>query len=284
METYNKVWRVFFAVSLVSIAILQFICTGFRPVIMPPEPAFIGQSTFCMCVSGIMLILVSAAIIFGINSHVVADYLGAFMLLIIIIFQIPYNIKTNLLFLGGWGDAFKLLAFCGGALVVATSLPTEKVSGIDAIADKLRPYGPYFFATTMIVFGIEHFVYPSFVAMLVPVWAGVPLFWTYFAAVALIAGGAAIMFKIKVKLAANLLGIMLLLWLIMLHIPRAVAAQKQDNLKRSIAILKNPKDDTANGTKVSESTANEWTSVFEALGFSGIAFLIAGTYKPKVID
>lgn len=259
METYNRVWRLFFAVALVSIAIQQFICTGFRPVIMPPEPAFIGQSSFCMCVSGIMLILVSAAIISGINAHIVADYLGAFMLIIILLFQIPYNVKTNLQVLYMWSDAFKLLAFCGGSLIVATSIPTQKVTGLDAITDRLRPAGPYFFAITMIVFGIEHFIYPTFVAMLVPSWVPFHLFWTYFAGVALVAAGAAIMLKIKVKLAASLLGLALFLWLVMLHIPRA--------FDKTIA-----------------DRANEWTSVFEALGFSGIAFLIAGTYKPKELE
>ncbi|WP_184543991.1 hypothetical protein [Mucilaginibacter sp. FT3.2] len=256
METLNRVWRLFFAVALVSIAIQQFICSGFRPVIMPPEPAFIGQSTFCMCVSGIMLILVSATIVSGINSHIVADYLGAFMLIILVLFHIPYNIKTNLTVLYMWGDAFKLLAFCGGALIVATSIPAQKVTGLDAIMDRLRPFGPYFFATTMIVFGIEHFIYPQFVALLIPGWIPFHVFWTYFAGLALIVAGAAIMLKIKVKLAASLLGLALFLWLIMLHIPRAL------------------------DTKIADR-ANEWTSVFEALGFSGIAFLIAGTYKPK---
>jgi uncharacterized membrane protein YphA (DoxX/SURF4 family) len=256
METYNKLWRLFFAIALVSIAVQQFICSGFRPVIMPPEPAFIGQSTFCMCVAGILMILISAAIISGINSHIVADYLGAFMLLMIILSHIPYNIKINPFFLAGWNDAFKLLALCGGAFIVATSFPADTVSGIDAVTEKLRPAGPYFFATTMIVFGIEHFIYPKFVALLVPSWLPFHLFWAYFAGIALIAAGAAIVFKFKVKLAATLLGIMLFLWLVMIHIPRALDTTIVDR-------------------------ANEWTSLFEALAFSGIAFLIAGTYKPE---
>lgn len=265
MENYNKLWRLFFAIALVSIAVQQFICSGFRPVIMPPEPAFIGQSTFCMCVASILIILISAAIISGINSHIVADYLGAFMLLMIILSHIPYNIKINPFFLAGWNDAFKLLALCGGAFIVATSFPADTVSGIDAVTEKLRPAGPYFFATTMIVFGIEHFIYPKFVALLVPSWIPSHLFWNpswlpfnlfcvYFAGIALIAAGAAIMFKFKVKLAATLLGIMLFLWLVMVHIPRGLDTSILDR-------------------------ANEWTSVFEALAFSGIAFLIAGTYK-----
>jgi len=50
---------------------------------------------------------------------------------------------------------------------------------------------------------------------------------------------------------ALLLGLMLFFWVFMLHIPRAIADPHSGN-------------------------GNEWASVFEALAFSGIAFLIAG--------
>ncbi|HEY9194823.1 MAG TPA: hypothetical protein VIM77_01115, partial [Mucilaginibacter sp.] len=110
METLNRLWRVFFAAALVSIAVQQFIYAGFRPVILPPEPAWLGQSQFCMCVAGIMLILISATIVSGINSHVVAAYLGAVFLLMFVLNHLPYNIIHNLTFLAGWNNALKLLA------------------------------------------------------------------------------------------------------------------------------------------------------------------------------
>jgi uncharacterized membrane protein YphA (DoxX/SURF4 family) len=103
----------------------------------------------------------------------------------------------------------------------------------------------------MILFGIDHFLYADFVSKLVPMWIPGQLFWTYFAGVALIGSGIGIILKIKLKLVATLLGVMIFLWLIMLHIPRAIADPYGDK-------------------------GNEVTSVFEALGFSGIAFVIAG--------
>ena len=102
----------------------------------------------------------------------------------------------------------------------------------------------------MIVFGIDHFLYTEFVATLVPRWIPAPVFWTYFAAVALIGSGVAIILKIKIRLIGILLGIMLFIWFVILHIPRAVADPYVDK-------------------------GNEVTSVFEALAFSGIAFVIA---------
>jgi hypothetical protein len=82
----------------------------------------------------------------------------------------------------------------------------------------------------------------------------VPFFWMYFGGAALIAGGLGIMIKPTRRLAALLTGIMLFLWVILLHIPRAIA-------------------DPHSGD------GNEWTSVFEAFAFSGIAFLISTSTK-----
>jgi hypothetical protein len=52
------------------------------------------------------------------------------------------------------------------------------------------------------------------------------------------------------RLASLLVGVMIFLWVLMLHIPRAIA------------------DPYTN-------VGNEWASVFEALAFSGIAFMLA---------
>jgi uncharacterized membrane protein YphA (DoxX/SURF4 family) len=87
---------------------------------------------------------------------------------------------------------------------------------------------------------------------LVPTWIPGARFWTYFAGVALIAGGAGIIVPLTTRLAASLSGLMIFLWFVMLHIPRALAAP-------------------------AAQSRNEWTAVFEALAMSGIAFVLAGT-------
>ena len=73
---------------------------------------------------------------------------------------------------------------------------------------------------------------------------------------ALIAAGLGIIVNIKRRLAAILSGAMIFIWFVILHIPRAIA-------------------DPHSGK------GNEWTSVFEALAFSGIAFLIASQSKKQ---
>ena len=109
----------------------------------------------------------------------------------------------------------------------------------------------------MISSGIQHFLFAQFVKTLVPAW--IPpdqSFWTYFAAVALIAGGAGLMVPRTTRLAAALSGLMIFLWVLLLHIPRALGAP-----------------DAA-------QAQNEWTAVFEALAFSGIAFMLTRVGAP----
>ena len=160
--------------------------------------------------------------------------------------------------LGSWTAAFKEFAFAGSAFVIAGSVTRKgmkengKITLTYRISNSLFPYAKYPLSLMMVVFGIDHFLYPAFVASLVPAWIPGNIFWTYFAGLALIAGGLGIILNIKARLAANLLGIMLFIWLIILHIPHALADP-------------------------SGSLGNEWTSVFEALAYSGIAFILGQT-------
>ena len=164
---------------------------------------------------------------------------------------------------GLWTNAGKALALAGGCFLVAGSLPLKlggAVAGLATIANALEkfiPLGRFFLAAFLILGGIEHFIYVQFVSGLVPSWIPGHNFWTYFAGVALIAGGIGICIGRMSRLAAILSGLMIFLWLILLHIPRAMADL---------------------------SNSNETTAVFEALAFSGAAFLVAASRKSKFRD
>jgi len=108
----------------------------------------------------------------------------------------------------------------------------------------------FLLAAFLVLTGILHFIYVEFVAGLVPAWIPAHLFWTYFTGSALIAGGIGITLPWTTRLAASLSGLMIFLWVVLLHIPRAVAA---------------PHD------------SNETTAVFEALAMSGGAILAAAS-------
>ena len=156
-----------------------------------------------------------------------------------------------------WAPAVEELAFTGSSFIVAGSFRTDHnhATGLIRWLEKFIPFGRIFFSSMLIIYGIDHFVYAEFVSAMVPSWIPKPFFWTYFAGAALIGAGIAIIFRIKIRIVASLLGIMIFLWLILLHIPRAMADPFVDR-------------------------GLELTRVFVTIGFTGVAFLMAFEKNP----
>ena len=261
MEKLIKAGRVFYGVMIATLGIQQIFYADFRPVIFPAWLITMPGLAFLAYFTSIVLIIAGLAIIFEKRAREVSLSLGGIFLLLLFLGQVPYELIADPYsnHLGVWSNPLKELVLAGGAFAVAGSFPVDEVGdgkrslGI-SVLEKLIPFCGVFVSITMILFGIDHFLYAEFVSKLVPAWIPGQLFWTYFAGVALIGSGVAIILKIKLKLVALLLGAMIFLWFIFLHIPRAIADPYGDK-------------------------GNELTSVFEALGFSGIAFVIAGGYS-----
>jgi uncharacterized membrane protein len=89
--------------------------------------------------------------------------------------------------------------------------------------DKALPLGRVLLAMPMAVFGAEHLANPSAMMSIVPVWMPGRLFWTYFVGAALVAATFSIIFRIAIRWSAALLGIMLLCFVAMIHLPNAIA-------------------------------------------------------------
>jgi len=110
-----------------------------------------------------------------------------------------------------------LLLLIGLIKIIKDELPQKR--GIE----KILPFGQLFFAMPMGVFGTEHLVDASDIAQLVPSWMPAHLFWTYLVGLALIAAALSIILKEYARLAATLLGSMLLVFVVLIHIPNIVA-------------------------------------------------------------
>lgn len=258
MEVLVKIGRTFYALCIVIIGINQIVWADFRQVLLPSWPVLRTNVEIWAYLTGAMLIGTGIAIIFSKKAKEIALVLGCILILLFVFIHVPYLLfiqPYKVYNIGLWTDAGKTLALSGGAFVVAASFYQSRVGNVNTSTfftglERFIPLGPVFFSITMIVFGIDHFLYTDFVALLVPSWIPWPIFWTYAAGVILISSGIAIIFKIRIKEVALILGVIILLWFILLHIPRAIA-------------------DPYTGK------GNEVVSAGDALAFSGTAFIIA---------
>ena len=103
-------------------------------------------------------------------------------------------------------------------------------------------------ALPLAVFGAEHLSNANSMLALVPSYMPLRMFWVYFVGLALIAAALSIALKILVRWSGLLVGIMMFLFVAMLHLPGALAA----------------------GTRI------VWTIVFRELSFGGGAWVLAG--------
>lgn len=238
--------RLFFAVSIAAFGIQQLVRGGFVRLV-PPLPTWIPSPGLWARLVGLVLILLGLAIATGRRARWAAAVLGTLLLLDFLLLHLPRAL-TNPRVGFMWTNPCKALAMLGGVIILAGALPEED-SGLARLFRKLMPLGPLFLGGFMILGGVQHFVYADFVAQLVPAWIPGTRFWVYFTGVALIAGGVGIVLPKTQRLAAVMSGIMIFLWVVLLHIPRALADLHD---------------------------TGEISGVFEALALSGVAFILAG--------
>lgn len=253
MKNLIALGQSFIAIAMIAFGVQHLLYRDFVTRVVPKLPLSPPGRPFLACLVGAFLVVTGAAILVRKAARWAALLLGALLLVSFALLQLPLLIGNP--HNGGlWTSAGKTLALSGSSLLVAGSLPARLISSRGWLVSVVKawerfiPLGRIFLGAFLLLGGIQHFLYAGFVATLVPAWIPGHLFWTYFAGVALIAGGVGMIIPMTTRLAASLSGLMVFLWVILLHIPRAVA-----DLHNS----------------------NETTAVFEALAISGAAILVA---------
>ena len=115
--------------------------------------------------------------------------------------------------------------------------------------DKIVGLSNLCFAIPLAVFGAEHLSGARFIMLGVPAYMPWRLFWAYFVGFALLSASLSIATKIQVRWSGLLFGVMMFLFVAMLHFPRALA---------------NPRDRIA------------WVIVIREMSFAGGGWILAG--------
>ncbi|HTR64889.1 MAG TPA: hypothetical protein VMH85_03895 [Terriglobales bacterium] len=138
---------------------------------------------------------------------------------------------------------------CAGLALLAIGLLAAKNDIAQARGlDKIVALTYLCFAVPLAAFGAEHLSGAKFLKNAVPPYMPWRLFWAYFVGFALIAASLSIATRIQVRWSGLLFGIMMFLFVAMLHLPRAVTS----------------------GDRIS------WTIVFREMSFGGGAWVLAG--------
>jgi hypothetical protein len=259
MINLSKIGRIFYGIAISGMGFLAIYYRDFPYMLIPPRHSWIPGLTIFAYISGALLILAGISIILEKGIRPVSLLLGTVLLLIFCLYFIPYQliVSTKYMQFGDWENAAKELALCSGSFVIAGNYSKKNDSVFVGFLGKLIPFGTIVFSATMISFGLDHFLYGKEAADYVPSWIPNHLFWIYFAGIPLVCSGVAIILKVKVRLIASLLGIMIFIWFIILHIPYVINSSL-------------------------DGRAGETTSAFLALGYSGIAFVIAGVAAKRI--
>jgi uncharacterized membrane protein len=135
--------------------------------------------------------------------------------------QEPTLIPTNVLLLTPalipWGV---LLPYLTGTVILLIGLySARKESASRQGLDKIVALGPVFLAVPIAVFGTEHFTATKILAGMVPRWIPGHLFWALFVGACLISAALSIAVRKYTGIAAALLGLTILLFVLLIHIP-----------------------------------------------------------------
>ena len=248
MKIFGEAGRWFFAIAIGGFGIQQFIYKGFvQGITIVPDwtPAHL----FLSYVTGALLIGCAIGIALREKAQLAALVAGILFLTIVLILHVRQ--VSEIIHRNGpeRTRALETLALCAGAFILAGVMRGQRFgSSSTGFIGALAEVGRYVFACCLLVFGYDHLPIAKFIASLVPAWMPWHLFWAYFTACGFIAAGLSIATNIQVRLSASLLGLMFLLWVLLLHAPRAAA---------------NPHG------------LGEWNSLFVALAMSGIGFTLA---------
>jgi uncharacterized membrane protein len=116
-----------------------------------------------------------------------------------------------------WMYVSAALLFIIGLIKIFRELPREHGT------DKIIPFGRMFFAIPLAVFGSEHFTATADIAAFVPRWIPAHTFWVYLVGAAFICAALSITVLVRSRLAAALVGMTFLIFVLVMDLPGTLA-------------------------------------------------------------
>src|SRR5579872_2146739 len=214
--------RIFFAVPLAAFGVEHFIFANFMTGMVP---SWIPWHLFWIYFVGAALIAAALSIATGICSRLAGALLSFMIFLFVCTLHVP-NWIAHPHDRFAMAVALRDLAFSAGALALAVTPKNRPQTNWElAIVTIMR----LAIAIPMVVFGFEHFIYPSYVPVIpleraMPSWVPAPHVFSCLIGIAMLATALGIIVHWKPRKAAIWLGIVILFTMATIYLPILIAA------------------------------------------------------------
>ncbi len=250
-----RVGKFLYAIGLAGLGVLSLKYRDFA-MSWQPVPETIPAHAVLACVSGAILLLGGAAIFVKRFARPAVLVLAIFTSLWLIFLQLPKAIVAPFN-LGSWlGFAENLLLICGGwVLYLRTRAAADGDSGRGANSHRtVVRVLQILYGISLLLIGPSHFVFKAITASMVPAWLPFHSGFAILTGVGHLAAGAAILLAIIPGIAALLEAAMITCFVVLLHLPSAIA---------------------------DPTSRLQWTMLCIATAYAGAAWLMASTFAPR---
>ncbi len=251
--------RIVFALAITAIGIETVICANATSDALGPAFQVIPIIPFLPAVSwlaialGVVWAACGVGLLFERTKRPAALIFGTLFFVCLLTLEIPANVPHP------WSITYRTVVFEVLALAaLAWMIPQGPQTTFVARISR------YLFAFSLVVFGCDHFLALAFIATLLPAWIPWHTFWVAFFGVALIAGGLSIASGILQRTAAACVGLVFLIWVVTLHLPRVLGLYATAGAPQSPA---------------------EWSSLFIAVAMWGGSWSLAAHFgqRPRTL-
>ncbi|HUQ11013.1 MAG TPA: DoxX family membrane protein [Steroidobacteraceae bacterium] len=169
-------------------------------------------------VSGAILVA-GGALILARREKIGALVLAGFYGLWVVAFHLPATIMNAIGSIGAWNAPAESGFITAGALALLAAHVTAR--------DQLMLAARLLAGASAVVFGFAHFNYIDFTATMVPAWIPFKTFWAWATGAGHLLTGIALLTGIRARLAAACEAAMMGSFVVLLHLPRVIAAPDQ---------------------------------------------------------
>ena len=200
-----------------GIGVLHFFYPGIRPIIIPELTNIPADLSFVAYFVAVVLIGAGFLITIGKKFNTISLLMGGIFLALFLFGHLPWSLSAGS-FNRYWVNTNKVIALCGGFLVISTINAPKPGHKIIQLLAKAAPLGMYLYAIMLYNFAVGHFNNLEGIGNIVPKYIPFPQFWTFLGGVALMGSAISIFSKFKVRTILLLLALNLFIWFLLLHL------------------------------------------------------------------